>query len=116
MNRCRTEAPDDDEDKGNSWKHADGKVSASAAETDPEKADYAKVLQLSNEFLPVNELAGRMIEVPVLRQFGLVENEKGDHFLATALGKTEAPANSSTGFQLSLKLRLGKPVQVRISG
>jgi hypothetical protein len=87
----RANPSDEDEDKGNSWKNADAKDSDSASETDPEEADYAKVLQLINEFLPVNELAGRMIDVPVLRQFGLVENEKVDHFLATAFGKTEAP-------------------------
>jgi len=37
-----------------------------------------------------------MIEVPVLRQFGLVENEKVDRFLATAFGKTEAPAKRTS--------------------
>ena len=56
------------------------------SEIDPEEGDYARVLQLINEFLPVKELVGRLVEVPVLRQFGLVENEKVDHFLATAFG------------------------------
>ena len=51
--------------------------------------DYARVLQLINEFLPVKELAGRLIEVPVLRQFGLVENEQVDSFLARAFRKSE---------------------------
>lgn len=54
---------------------------------DPEEGDYARVLQLINEYLPVKELAGRLIEVPVLRQFGLVENEQVDQFLATVFGK-----------------------------
>ena len=46
------------------------------------------MLQAINEFLPVKELAGRMIHLPVLRQFGLVENEQVDGFLATAFGKS----------------------------
>lgn len=63
-----------------------------SSEIDAEEGDYARVLQLINEFLPVKELAGRLIEVPELRQFGLVENEKVDHFLATALGKKRESA------------------------
>jgi hypothetical protein len=59
----------------------------SFCEIDPEEGDYARVLQLINEFLPVKELVGRFIEVPVLRQFGLIENEKVDHFLATAFAR-----------------------------
>jgi hypothetical protein len=59
----------------------------SYSEVDPDEADYVRVLRRINEFLPVNELAGRMIGVPVLRQFGLVENEQMDRFLATAFGK-----------------------------
>jgi hypothetical protein len=68
----------------------------SNSEVDPEEADQAKVLQLINEFLPVKELVGRMIDVATLRQFGLVENEKLDRFLATAFGQpTEPNANAS---------------------
>lgn len=58
----------------------------SFSEADPEEASHAQVLQYINEFLPVRELAGRMIDVRTLRHFGLVENEKLDHFLATTLG------------------------------
>ncbi len=71
------------------WKSEDLKYCDSFSEIEPEEADYARVLQLINEFLPVKELAGRLIEVPVLRQFGLVENEQVDSFLATAFGKSE---------------------------
>jgi len=71
------------------WKESEAKSWDSSDEIDPEEGDYAKVLQAINEFLPVKELAGRMIHVPVLRQFGLVENEKVDGFLANAFGKTE---------------------------
>ena len=70
--------------------------SDSFSEVEPEEADYARVLQLINEFLPVKELAGRFIDVPVLRQFGLVENEKVDRFLAAAFGR-----NQEAGAQMS---------------
>ena len=69
----------------------------SSSEVDPEEGDYARVLQLINEYLPVKELVGRLIEVPVLRQFGLVDNEKVDSFLATAFGKQGEPMDSPSG-------------------
>ena len=71
------------------WKDSETKLWDSSDDIDPEEADYAKVLQAINEFLPVKELAGRLIQLPVLRQFGLVENEKVDGFLASAFGKTQ---------------------------
>jgi len=71
------------------WKESESKAWDASDEIDPEEGDYAKVLQAINEFLPVKELAGRMIHLPELRQFGLVENEKVDGFLATAFAKTE---------------------------
>jgi len=71
------------------WTHKEPKYRDSYSEIDPEEADYIRVLQLINEFLPVKELAGRLIGLPVLRQFGLVENERVDGFLATAFGKSE---------------------------
>jgi hypothetical protein len=37
----------------------------------------------------VKELVGRIIRVPLLKQFGLVENGHVDVFLATAFGKSE---------------------------
>ena len=61
----------------------------SYSEVDPEEADHAKVLQHINEFLPVKELVGRVIDVPTLRQFGLAENDKLDAFLATAFAPSE---------------------------
>jgi len=70
-------------------KETEPKYRDSYSEIDPEEGDYARVLQLINEFLPVKELAGHLIGVPVLRQFGLVENEKVDEFLTTAFGKSE---------------------------
>jgi len=62
---------------------------------DPDEGDYARVLQIINEFLPVREMAGRFIGIPVLRQFGLVENEKVDNFLAIVFSKSPEPAESS---------------------
>jgi hypothetical protein len=56
----------------------------SCSEADPEEASLARVLQLINEYLPVQELVGRMIDVPTLRQFGLIENEKLDALLTSA--------------------------------
>ena len=56
---------------------------------DPEEWDYLRVLQLINEYLPVKELAGRPIGGALLRQFGLIENEKVDGFLAAAFSKSD---------------------------
>src|SRR6185295_8528220 len=72
------------------WEDGEMKPVDSADDADPEEAEYAQVLQLINEFLPVKELAGRMIDVPMLRQFGLVENEKLDRFLADAFRAPQA--------------------------
>jgi hypothetical protein len=48
------------------------------------------MLQLIDEFLPVKEFAGRVVNVGVLRDFGLVENEHVDNFLTSAFSKSEA--------------------------
>jgi len=56
----------------------------SCSEADPEEASLARVLQLINEYLPVHELVGRIVDVPTLRQFGLIENEKLDALLTSA--------------------------------
>jgi hypothetical protein len=74
------------------WSENDLQYVDSYSEADPEEACHAQVLHYINEFLPVRELAGRIIEVRTLRQFGLVGNEKLDHFLAATLGP--APASS----------------------
>jgi hypothetical protein len=54
---------------------------------DMEEDDYIRVLQAINEFLPVKELAGRPVEMSVLKEFGLVDNEEVDDLLATAFGR-----------------------------
>jgi hypothetical protein len=56
-----------------------------------EESDYIRVLHFINEYLPVRELAGSPISVPVLRQFGLVNHENVDRFLAAAFRKRPAP-------------------------
>ena len=45
------------------------------------------MLQLINEFLPVSEFAGRVVNVGVLRDFGLVENERVDKLASDAAEK-----------------------------
>jgi hypothetical protein len=76
------------------WKTEEPNPWVSSSEIDPGEGDYARVLEVINEFLPVHELTGRLIGVPVLRQFGLVENERVDDFLATAFARQREPAGS----------------------
>ena len=71
------------------WDEDDMKYVDSFSEADPDEADHAKVLQHINEFLPVKEFVGRVVDVPTLRQFGLPENDKLDAFLATAFAPAE---------------------------
>lgn len=63
---------------------------SSDSEMDLEEADYAQVLKYIDQFLPVKELAGRPVDLEALRQFGLVDNERMDRLLSSALGKTES--------------------------
>jgi hypothetical protein len=51
---------------------------------DMEEEDYIRILHAINEFLPVKELAGRPVEVTVLKEFGLIDNARVDGLLATA--------------------------------
>ncbi len=78
----KEEHDEDDED----WKDE----KSEDTEADLEEVDYAQVLQYIDHFLPVKELAGRPVNLEVLRQFGLVDNEKMDHFLAAAFAKRES--------------------------
>src|SRR5689334_23003192 len=92
----RTTWSDEDEVQENgSAKEAEPAYRDSYSEIDPDEGDYARVLRFINEFLPVKEMAGRLIGAPVLRQFGLVENEKLDSFLATVFSKCPEPAENS---------------------
>src|SRR6266480_5574854 len=92
----RTSLSEDDEVQENGvWKDDEPKYRDSYSAIDPDEGDYARVLQLINEFLPVKEMAGRLVRVPVLRQFGVVENEKVDHFLAAAFSKSSELVENS---------------------
>lgn len=92
--RRATLSEDDATERKEPWKDDEPEFCDSFSEIDPEEGDYVRVLQCINEFLPVKELAGRLIEMPVLRQFGLVENEKVDHFLAKAFGPKREPPDA----------------------
>ncbi|HYG36627.1 MAG TPA: hypothetical protein VEC99_17670 [Clostridia bacterium] len=81
---------DEDEDK-EAWKCDE----ADDSEVDMEEIDYAQVLQHIDNYLPVKELAGRPLDREVLRQFGLVDSEKADQFLASAFAKSESSPESS---------------------
>jgi hypothetical protein len=79
----RTTWSEEDEVQENRAKEYEPPYRDSYSGIDPDEGDYARVLQLINEFLPVKEMAGRLIGAPVLRQFGLIESENVDIFLAT---------------------------------
>lgn len=66
---------------------AEPKYKDSYSSIDPEDADHARLLESINEFLPVREFAGRIVSVSVLREFGLVDNERADNALAAAFAK-----------------------------
>jgi len=95
--RDTTWSKDDEVQVNGAWKDQEPVYRDSYSTVDPEEGDYAKVLEIINEYLPVKEMVGRLVGVPVLRQFGLVENEKVDSFLATVFSKcpeaTESPSN-----------------------
>jgi hypothetical protein len=71
------------------WKADEAGYRDSFSQVDPDEGDYARVLQIIGEFLPVKEFAGRLIGVAVLKQFGLIENERADTFLSNAFSKSQ---------------------------
>ena len=83
--RPNTQEEDEDEED---WKGDESKD----CDVDLEEVDYAQVLQHIDNFLQVKELCGRPLDVQVLRQFGLVDNEKVDQFLASAFGNFKGPS------------------------
>jgi len=82
----RKSSKEDEDEDSEDWKDE----TSDDAEADLEEVDYAQVLQYIDHFLPVKELAGRPVDLGVLRQFGLVDNEKVDRFLASAFAKPES--------------------------
>lgn len=91
----RRVGPPDDNEEDASWKSQGGTGSELFPEGDLEEGDYAQVLQYINEYLPVKELVGKAIDWQTLRQFGLVDNEKRDLFLACAFAGDKNPGNLS---------------------
>ena len=107
VSEIRAAEPDED------WKIEEPKYCDSYSEVDPEEGDYARVLELINQFLPIKELAGRLIGMPVLRQFGLVESEKVDRFLATCFRQTREPVkNAVNGMEKRIQAK-GKASRTR---
>ena len=92
--RDTTWSKDDEVQVNGAWKDQEPVYRDSYSTVDPDEGDYAKVLETINEYLPVKEMAGRLIGVPVLRQFGLIENEKMNSFLATVFSKCDERAES----------------------
>jgi hypothetical protein len=87
---------EDEDDDSEDWKDE----KSDNSEADLEEVDYEQVLQHIDNFLPVKELAGRPVDLEVLRQFGLVDNEKVDHFLASAFAKASvSPKAEKPGTQ-----------------
>jgi hypothetical protein len=68
---------------------AESKYKDSYSSFDPEDADYAKVLKHINEFLPVRQFAGRIVSVNILREFGLVNNQRLSIVPVTAPSKSK---------------------------
>lgn len=90
----RANLPENAEARENEpWRGEEAAYADSDSELDPDEGHHARMLQAINEYLPVSELAGRFIGLPVLRQFGLVENEPVDNFLASAFAKSDPALN-----------------------
>jgi hypothetical protein len=77
--RLRPAGPFSPDDAPVAWKDR-----CTCDECEIEEQNYIRVPYAINEFLPVKELAGQPIEIAILKQFGLVENETVNNFLATA--------------------------------
>ena len=86
----RKSSKEDEDEDNEDWKDEKSEDS----EVDLEEIDYAQVLQYIDHFLPVKELAGRPVDLELLRQFGLVDNEKVDQFLASAFGSSKSSTES----------------------
>lgn len=94
--RPTTLSVEEEKEQNGTWTGGEPKYRDSFSEINPYEYQYARVLRLINEFLPVQEMAGRLIGTDVLRQFGLVESEKMDEVLTTAFGKSERPKSTAS--------------------
>ncbi len=102
----RAAGPFENSDSATPWQEPD-----TLTDDEFESADYIRVLQLINEFLPVREMAGRSIELPTLRQFGLVDNAKTDEVLTALLARQKRPV-AKPAKKPRVK-RAGSPAQQR---
>jgi len=109
----RTTLSEDDEVEENGVLKDDAPYRDSYSWFDPEEGDYARVLEVINQFLPVKEMAGRLIGGPVLRQFGLIENENVDNFLATVFSKTPEPSEGSLNATDKRRVQRGEKARTR---
>jgi len=89
--RPTTLSDEEEKEENGTWIAGEPKYRDSYSELNLHEFHYARVLRLINEFLPVKEIAGRLIGADALRQFGLVESEKMDEVLTAAFGKRERP-------------------------
>jgi len=97
-----------DKDGQPSWKDRD-----LFGDDGQEESQYIRVLQLINEFLPVKELADEPVQPSVLKQFGLVDNEQVDGFLATVFAKSPGPSETRPGQPEKRVKRNAKPDRSR---
>jgi hypothetical protein len=111
--RPTTFSEDDEVELNGGWRGEEPAYRDSYSMADPDEGDYARVLQLINEFLPVKEMAGRLIGVPVLRQFGLIENERVDHFLATVFARDAKTAEAQLNAREAQRVRHPKKARAR---
>jgi hypothetical protein len=114
----KADVPEDEKADGTKvWDKEELQYVEAETEVDPDEADYARMLKAIDEFLPVTEFVGRPIEVSSLQQFGLIENEKLDQFLATAFGKpchaTDDSVNESRPKRTRAVARERRSKQVR---
>jgi hypothetical protein len=110
--RRTTLSEDDEVQENGEWTDREPAYRDSYSSFDPDEGDYARVLEFINEFLPIKELAGRLIGVPVLRQFGLVENENVDSFLATVFAR--APDDGDSPLKTMEKRHGGRSQKPRV--
>lgn len=101
----RIDADKDETEGEDNWKHADNKNRDDSSEVDPEEHDYSRVMKCIDEYLPVKELAGHIIDTPTLRQFGLIESERADRFLAEAFGSAQETPHDTPEAQAEHRAR-----------
>jgi hypothetical protein len=95
------------------WNDRELQYADSFSEADPEEAVHAQVLRYIDEFLPVRELAGQIIDVRTLKQFGLVGSDKLDLLLAATLGPESTPTDETVKPETPVGEKLGATQSTR---